>query len=291
MKYLAAFVASANAAAYTICSFTLKIYGTADSTCAGAAEATSTVLSLVNHCTFCEEKARWYKITVCTLAAAPNVKWDWHDSEACTNTAAAGQKTSYAAVATCVATNHDGGGSSGRYGAITSLAGSAGAAICGMTVTQHASNACTGNDTAAPTYPVRGFPAAGGLYIVGRCYYFGEANKYWKVKTCTSATVWELNFFTDKICSAGNAASGAAASIAGGGAASKCFAVFAGAKFMKINTITVADTVTQPAPAPAAAAAAAASTASTTTTDDYARSGCWISCRALLGLPLSARTQ
>jgi len=265
MKYLAAFVATANAAAYTICSFTQTYYANSDTACAAAAAATSTILALVNVCSYNAEKTRWYKITACTMA---KVDWQWHTTAACSDTPAAAAKTAYTAVNTCVSINHD--GSTAAKSKIATLAGATSKTLCGATITQHADNACANADATVPTFPNRGLPAAGGVWIVGQCYYFGKASQYMKFTICTSASVFTILFYTNATC--GTAVSGAGVKVECTAAApctgnKKCLDYFSnGAKYGLFASVVHSNTITQPAAA-AAAAAATTTTAAATTTD------------------------
>jgi len=88
MKFLAALLASASAAAYTACDTTLEVYASTATTCASGGAAES-VKALVGICNYSKGAAYWYKVTECTLTT---MKLEWHTSYACSDTVAADQK-------------------------------------------------------------------------------------------------------------------------------------------------------------------------------------------------------
>lgn len=254
MKFLAAFVASASATAYTVCSYTQTFYPTADSDCSETATATSTTKVLVGVCSYDPSQTAWFKVTACSTVA---VEHAWHNSAACSDTAATAQKTNFTAINTCVQTNK---ASSAVYSKIASLAGDSAAAVCGATITNWTPHtACTNADTStATTFINRGMPAAGGVWIVGACYYMGVSGQYMKVATCTSATVWTVEFYTTTACASSAAGTPANGACNASSCTSACVLAYfgSGTHSLKIASVLHTHTVAQPA-APAAAAAAA----------------------------------
>merc|ERR1712072_20672 len=97
--------------------------------------------------TYSPTKTAWYKVTVCT---STTVTTKWHNSGACSDTAATDQTTVYAAVATCMIGKTT-GSSATHYSKITSISGVSDAKVCAFTA---ANNSGTANcNTAAAHSP------------------------------------------------------------------------------------------------------------------------------------------
>jgi len=240
MKFLVAFVASANAAAYVVCSYTQTFYATADTTCTGTASGTSATKVLVNVCSYDAAQTKWFKVTECTTKS---IKHQWHSSAACSDTPVAAKKTDIAKVGDCYKTNS---ASTDIYTKIATLAGDANAKVCGAKIAAFTNSGCTTADTATPTYPNRGMPAAGGVWIKGACYYMGASNQYFKWASCTAANNWKIQFFTNATC--GTAATNVAdLDTTSTNATNKCGQMFNGTnKYAKIDAVLHTHTVTQP---------------------------------------------
>jgi len=240
MKFLVAFVASANAAAYVVCSYTQTFYATADTKCTGTASGTEATKVLVNVCSYNAAQTKWFKVTECTKTT---IKHQWHSTAACSDTPVAAKKTDITKVGDCFKTNS---ASTDIYTKIATLAGDAAAKVCGAKIEAFTDNACGTADTATPTYPNRGIPAAGGVWILNVCYYMGATSQYYKWTACTAANNWTIKFFTDKAC--GTAATNSASiDTSSTNAASKCGQVFNGTnKYAKVSAVLHTHTVTQP---------------------------------------------
>lgn len=134
-----------------------------------------------------------------------------------------------------------------RYTKVTAITKDDTAKICGAKVTQHSDSACANADATAPIFTDRGYPAAGGVWAVGTCYYMGKSNQYFKFTGCTAANTFSMEFFADKGCTAANAATPAKADCAGS-CTKKCIKYFSnsGNKYLLVDAVVHTNTVTQP---------------------------------------------
>lgn len=228
MKFLAAFVASASAADYIVCSYVQTFYPTADDDCSETASGTSTTKVVVGQCSYDDAQASWFKVTACTTKT---VDHEWYTTGACTGTPAAKNKTKFAEVDKCVKTDK---ASASVYTKIKTLAGDTAAVICGSKITQWSNSACDAIDNTAPTFPDRGLAAAGSIHIQGICYYFGASSKYFKWTKCTAANTFTILWWTDKACTSGAATPDKSECTS---CTFACTKYFNGAKYARVDTV------------------------------------------------------
>merc|ERR1711959_269005 len=101
MKYIALLVASANATAYTVCSFSQAFHADTDTDCSGAVAGTDTTKALVGLCTYSTTKTAWFAVTSCTTTTAAQ---QWHSTAECADSSPdAATLTTFTAVDTCLA--------------------------------------------------------------------------------------------------------------------------------------------------------------------------------------------
>jgi len=204
MKFTFALLAAAQAAEFSICTYTQKYYASDDDDCSGDAAGDVDLVVLVDVCSYDSSAEAWFKVTSCSATA---VSMEWFDSAACSDTPEDDQKTEYTAIDTCTATDK---ASTAMMGSISALSGAAdGAALCGFKAANHSNADCATAADADPTFPLSGIPDDGLTVIVDECYFMSSA-KFFKVTACSAADVWTMKYFTAAGCASGDAVSTAA---------------------------------------------------------------------------------
>lgn len=188
MKYLAAYVAAASAASFTVCQFTQTFHATSDTSCDDYTDGTEVMNVLVDQCTYSISRTAWFKVTSCSTVA---VEQEWHAADGSCGTATASltalAKVNFTAVAVCLEMA-DTGTSATYKTKIASLAGDTNATLCGATWTFYKASGASDTTCASATAEATASspsgtgdtaaeaglgPAAGTGWIKGKCYKFG----------------------------------------------------------------------------------------------------------------------